>query len=113
MADISIDRIWYALNSLERASGWLSRITVGIDARDLIRGYEADLRHARQEYEALSRAMPDFRSYMANKAVEYDRYVTRLREPEPDCCSCHINPPCGFCTRQTDEDEDARTEQSA
>ena len=24
---------------------------------------------------------------------------------EAECCSCHINAPCGFCTREIEEDE--------
>lgn len=44
----------------------------------------------------------------------YDRYVApgmaaqfdRDRyDFEPQGCSCHINPPCSFCTREADEDE--------
>ena len=32
--------------------------------------------------------------------AERDRLLDEA--DEADCCSCHINPPCGFCTREAD-----------
>ena len=29
--------------------------------------------------------------------TDYDR--------EPTCCSCHINPPCGYCVNHSDDEE--------
>ena len=36
----------------------------------------------------------------------YDDYVDPIgayHENFPSGCSCHINPPCGYCTRDTDD----------
>lgn len=39
---------------------------------------------------------------------EYDRMVTSPgygadEDRAPESCSCHINPPCSYCTREVDE----------
>ena len=28
--------------------------------------------------------------------------MPEIYEGPEDCCSCHINPPCGYCTREWD-----------
>lgn len=35
---------------------------------------------------------------------EYDRFVQsqRYEDRAPEGCSCHINPPCSYCTRETE-----------
>lgn len=43
-----------------------------------------------------------------NRKVDYDRYV--LSRPSiydyfGGGCSCHINPPCSYCTDKSDEEE--------
>jgi len=35
---------------------------------------------------------------------EYDRYVLSGDFMPSQGCSCHINPPCSYCTSKTDED---------
>lgn len=34
--------------------------------------------------------------------AEHDRLMDE--DTDGDGCSCHISPPCGYCTRQTEED---------
>lgn len=104
---IRIDNLYYAATELERAADWLSRITTGWEARDRVSSLRQTAREAQREYNELAKVMPDVRAYIAEKAVQYDRHVTRAREWEDEGCSCHINPPCGYCTRQSDEDDDA------
>ena len=39
----------------------------------------------------------------------YDNFVDPLRYYHHDFqsgCSCHINPPCSYCTSKSDDDED-------
>ncbi|GGA00199.1 hypothetical protein GCM10011408_21350 [Dyella caseinilytica] len=48
----------------------------------------------------LSEQYSDLRSLKASSERAYDEYVANGR----DCCSCHINAPCGYCTRQSDEE---------
>ncbi|GEM_PF-4919828 len=35
--------------------------------------------------------------------AERDRLIDEATDN--DGCSCHINPPCGFCMRQSDEED--------
>lgn len=103
---LRIDNLYYAASELERAADWLGRLTTGWEARDRVASLRQTAREAQREYSELAKVMPDVRAYIADKAAQYDRYVTRHREWEDGGCSCHINPPCGFCTRQSDEDDD-------
>lgn len=53
----------------------------------------------------------DLRDERTREEREYDSYVTSARwdsddDPgEPEGCSCHINPPCSYCTSQEVDDE--------
>lgn len=45
---------------------------------------------------------------MTSEQKQYDRYVDPLNAYHTEFapgCSCHINPPCSFCTRETKEVE--------
>jgi len=51
---------------------------------------------------------------MSHEKRQYDRHFApaqsavldkSIRYGEPSGCSCHINPPCSYCTNKTDEDE--------
>ena len=105
MSTIRTDNLYYAANELERAANWLENITTGWEARDRIKSMRETAREAQREYAELSKIMPDVRAYIASKSAAYDRYVTREPEWGQDGCSCHTNPPCSFCVRQSDEDE--------
>ncbi len=54
---------------------------------------------------------------LSKEQKDYDRmvdplgaYTSGLSAPggdyEEDCCSCHINPPCGYCERKNNDDEE-------
>lgn len=100
MRELSTNAIYEAISCLEREASF-RRNTGGSTnwerARDLDRAY----RDASAELRALSDAMPRLRALKAQADWQYDRYVTR----EPECCSCHINPPCSFCTSQSEDDQ--------
>jgi hypothetical protein len=41
---------------------------------------------------------------LTNEQRDYDRYVDPRQQYSTDFpagCSCHINPPCGYCTGET------------
>lgn len=101
-----IDSLYYAASQLESAANWLDHITTGWEARDRVKSFRDTAREAMREYEALSKIMPDVRAYIQQKAEAYDAYVTREPAWDDGGCSCHINPPCGYCTRQSDEEEE-------
>ena len=100
--NISLNDIYFAIAALEREADF--RRYVGNNSN-----YERarDLDHLRtsalRSYRELSEAMPRLRALKAEADRSYDRYVTR----EPEGCYCHISPPCGFCTSQSDEEEAA------
>ncbi len=37
--------------------------------------------------------------------VESEKYDEYIAEEHNTCCSCHINPPCSYCTSQNSDDE--------
>jgi hypothetical protein len=80
---------------------------VGTWGRELIADMRSTAKLAYEQDAALSKVMPDLRAYLRDKSRAYDAYVTRDREPDAESCSCHINPPCGYCTRQGDDEEEA------
>lgn len=103
MSALSTGAIYDALCALEREVEF--RWNVGGSAnieryRDLKRTVQA----AKTEERALSEALPRLRALKAEADRQYDRHVTRISEPEADGCSCHINPPCGYCTREGEEE---------
>jgi hypothetical protein len=60
---------------------------------------------AQAEVRKLQEVWPRAREALAAQARAYDAYVLSPREDGPEeGCSCHINPPCGFCTNQGDPD---------
>lgn len=102
MSDLATGSIWSAIQCLEREAQFRRNIGNNSNyerARDLDHAYK----QAMAEYRQLSDALPRLRSLKDAADREYDRYVTR----EPESCSCHISAPCGYCTSQSDEDEDA------
>lgn len=103
MTYLSTNAIYDAVQCLEREANFRRNIGGNSNyerARDLVR----ISRDAQAELRKLSDAMPRLRELKDAADREYDRYVTRQRCEEFDGCSCHINPPCGFCTRETDEE---------
>lgn len=46
--------------------------------------------------------LPEKTRQLTPEQERYDDYV-QSRRYQPDCCSCHINPPCGYCTRDIEE----------
>lgn len=57
------------------------------------------------EFRKLQEVWPRAKEALAAQARAYDAYVLSPREDGPEeGCSCHINPPCGFCTNQGDPD---------
>lgn len=99
MSGLSINAIYDAVACLEREINFRKNTGGNTNwerARDLERTY----RDASAELRALSEALPRLRELKAAADRDYDRYVTR----EPEGCSCHINPPCSFCTREIDEE---------
>ena len=98
--DVRLDRIASAIDSLERAANHLSNYAKGWRDYDRIKEMHATAAEANQEYQKLVQAWPRAKSLVDEAARSYDRYVTR----EPEGCTCHISPPCSYCTSQTDED---------
>jgi hypothetical protein len=93
-----LERLYTAAKSLERAAEILSYHAKGAEERDRAKYFKSDAQLALEDYYRLSKDLPRAMELLASNAREYDRYVTR----EPEGCSCHINPPCGFCTSQDD-----------
>jgi len=91
-----LDRLYTAARSLERAAEIMSWQAKGVDERERAKSFKSDARLALEAYSRLSKDLPRAMELLASSAREYDRYVTR----EPEGCSCHINPPCNFCTSQ-------------
>lgn len=104
MSNLAIGNIYDAIETL---SSEAERLSWHGNSRDYQRSKDLRLivERARPEYRALSEAMPRLRALKAEADRDYDRYVTRDREPSADGCSCHINPPCGYCTRETEDEE--------
>lgn len=52
---------------------------------------------------------PEQRAYddwIQSKRTNYAlSVVLGLNPDEPDCCSCHISAPCGYCTKDVDNKE--------
>lgn len=105
IANLSLNTIYYAISALEReAEGAYYRAVRSADydrARDLRR----TAAEAMKDYSALSQNWDRIKalSYEAERA--YDAHVTRPPREDDGGCSCHLNAPCGWCTRQVDEDE--------
>lgn len=103
MNGLSINRIWEALAALEREAerqSWTAKTSEEWEQQRYIKRTAAE---ALAEYRILSEAMPRLRSLSAEAGRSYDRYVTRYREDEGGC-SCHISPPCSYCTRETEDE---------
>lgn len=100
MTGLSTDAIYDAISSLEREANFRWNVG-GRGNLDRYRDLQRTMRDAMTEYQALSEALPRLRALKVAADREYDRYVTR----EPECCSCHISAPCGYCTRQTEDEE--------
>lgn len=107
--NLRIDNIYYAIETLRREADRASWNAKGVDERDRARDMKRTAEEASKEYSKLSEAMPRLRALSSEADRAYDSHVTREREREPvdEGCSCHINPPCGFCARQSDEEEES------
>jgi hypothetical protein len=103
-APLGIGDIYDAIFALEREANFRRNIG-GNGNYERARDLDVIRQRASAQYRPLQDAMPRFRSLSAEADRSYDRYVTRDREPDAEGCSCHINPPCGYCTRETEEDE--------
>lgn len=100
--NLSIGRIYDAISMLDREASF--RRNAGGNANyERARDIERIAKDAMAEYCRLSDALPRLRALKAEADRDYDRYVTR----EPDGCSCHINPPCGYCTSQSEDEGEA------
>lgn len=102
-----MDDIYIALTaaeSLAESAVWNAK---GCDARDNAKWRRDAIQRGQKAYNRLSAEMPRLRDLKTAADREYDRHVTRFRDEEPQGCSCHISPPCGFCTSQSDEEEAA------
>jgi len=101
MADtLSTSSIYDALSMLDREAGF-RRNCGGNSNYERARDIERTAKDAMAEFHRLSDAMPRLRALKREADREYDQYVTR----GPEGCSCHINPPCGYCTSQSEDDE--------
>ena len=100
MNALSTNNIWYAIQALEREAQFRWNVG-GRDNIDRYRELQDTIKRANAEYSALSTALPRLRDLKTAADRAYDAYVTR----EPECCSCHISAPCGWCTSQTDDEE--------
>lgn len=96
---LSTGAIYDAIMSLEREADF--RWNVGGRGNcDRYRDLQRTVHEALAEYHALSEALPRLRELKAEADRAYDRYVTRIEDREPDCCSCHISAPCRFCVTE-------------
>lgn len=103
MNELSINRIWEALAVFEREAdrqSWTAKTSAEWEQQRHIKRIAAE---ALAEYRILSEAMPRLRSLSAEAGRSYDRYVMQYREDEGGC-SCHISPPCSYCTRETEDE---------
>lgn len=107
MSDINLNDIDSAISDCARLAEFYYNNTRGSRAYEQYRSYKHSAEAGAKAMAQLYREWSNFRSYMASKADAYDRYVTRERGPSSEGCSCHINPPCGYCTRQNDEADEA------
>lgn len=103
---LSIGDIYDAIRCLEREADFRRNIG-GNPNYERARDLDRIRQRAETEYRRLSDAMPRLRSLKDEADRAYDRYVTRYPEPSSDGCSCHISPPCSFCTREADDADDA------
>lgn len=103
MSHLSLNAIYSAITSLERECNFRWNVG-GRDNIDRYRDLQRIMKDAMAEYRLLSEAMPRLRELKKAADREYDRYVTRFEDREPECCSCHISAPCSFCTHQTEDE---------
>ena len=99
VSNLSLSAIYDAISCLSREADFRRNMGNNTNyerARDLDRTRQ----EAEREYRLLADAMPRLRALKAEADKAYDKYVER----GPDGCSCHINPPCSYCTREADED---------
>ena len=98
---LSTSAIYDAITALEREANFRWNVG-GSENFERYRDLNRMMKLALVEYRQLSDALPRLRALKVEADRQYDRYVTR----QPECCSCHISAPCGFCTRE-DAGEDA------
>ena len=102
MSALSTGHIYDAIMELQREANFRRNIG-GRNNYDRARDLDRIYSEAMAEQRALSDALPRLKALKAEADRAYDRYVTR----GPECCSCHISAPCGYCTSQSDEELDA------
>ena len=106
MADpVNLNDIDNAISALGTLAEFYFNNTRGPNAYDRYRDYKALHQRAETEMRRLSSLWSGFRDYERSRGAEYDRYVTRAVREDDDGCSCHISPPCSYCTRQADADD--------
>ena len=103
MRDLSTGAIYDAIASLEREASFRWNVG-GRENLDRYRDLQRIMKDAQTELRALDGALPRLRALKAEADRQYDRYVTREPSWDEGGCSCHINPPCSYCTREPDED---------
>lgn len=110
-SDINLNVIDSALSDLARAVETIRHTARGADAYDRARWMERNASEAQKELSKLSALWPRIRGLLADADRAYDAYVTspsrNYEDDERTGCSCHLTAPCGFCTSQSDEEEEA------
>ncbi len=97
--EVSASELDYALSALRRAAN----IMDNTNRFDFAREFRMAARDAQKELDRLNSALPELMSLKRSADRAYDIRVTTEREPE--CCSCHINAPCTYCTSHCAECE--------
>lgn len=94
-----LDDIYYAVSGLDSAADNLSNYAKHWSEWDRVKGMRETAKRGMEAYNRLTAKLPRAMELLAASERQHDSYVTR----EPEGCSCHINPPCGFCTREAEE----------
>lgn len=94
-------RIQDAVHNARRYANRLYNTAHGVDDYDNAREAERVAQMAEVEMRKLTDMWPEIKSMKSSAEHAYDAYVTYI----PDCCSCHLVAPCGYCTREVDEEQ--------
>lgn len=99
MSHLSTNRIYEAIACLSREINF--RRSIGGNSNyERARELQHAQHDAQDELRVLQMQLPRLNDLKTAADREYDRYVTR----GPEGCSCHINPPCSYCTREVEEE---------
>lgn len=83
-------------------------MSVGETKRERMLSIWHGMTPAQRDYDRfVARSIPAGATWSAEtdggRLAQAERDRLRDEHGEPDGCSCHINPPCGYCTRETEE----------